>query len=97
MLKIGSKRRRTRAQVIADKEAAKNKDEQLRLHEEQKNVMEEQTQLLRQRVAELEAAASNNQTATDILNNLMAQGIAVQDEDGSIKIPSAEKERRRSK
>lgn len=48
MLKIGMKRRRTKAQVDADKEEADLREESMR-------VTEEQSQLLKDRVAELEA------------------------------------------
>ena len=65
MLKIGMKRRRTKAQVDADKEEADLREESMR-------VTEQQSQLLKDRVAELEAVGLNNHNAADILNNLLA-------------------------
>jgi hypothetical protein len=41
MLKIGTKRRRTKAQVEADREEARIQEESMKIHEEHKNVMEE--------------------------------------------------------
>ena len=48
---------------------------------------------MKARIQQLEAEAQNNVNATEILNNFLATGVAVQDRDGSIQIPSASKER----
>ena len=61
----------------ADKEEAQFREESLR-------VSKEQSKLLKDRVAELEAFSENNQNAAQILNNLLAQGICVQDGNGDI-------------
>ena len=78
------KRRRTKTQVDEDREEALLKEESLR-------VSDQQQKILTDRIAELEAAGQNNNSATNILNNLLAQGIAAQDENGEIYVPSASK------
>ena len=65
MLKIGMKRRRTKAQVDADREEAELRDESMRS-------ALEQTKLLKDRIAQLEASGQNNHNAADILSNLLA-------------------------
>ena len=86
MLKLGMKRRRTKAECDADREEARLREESLRTSDEQK-------QQLKDRVAQLEQTNRNNQSAAEILNNLLAQGVCVQAADGSISIPSASKQR----
>ena len=80
------KRRRTKTQVDEDREEALLKEESLR-------VSDQQQKILTDRIAELEAAGQNNNSAVNILNNLLAQGIAVQDENGEIYVPSASKQK----
>ena len=65
MLKVGVKRRRTKAECNAEKEEAKLREESMRDSELQK-------QQLKEWVAQLEQANHNNQSAADILNNLLA-------------------------
>ena len=65
MLKVGMKRRRTKAECDADREEAKLREESMRTSEQQK-------QQLKDRVAQLEQANLNNQSAAEILNNLLA-------------------------
>ena len=48
---------------------------------------------MKARIAQLEAENTNNKNASDILNNFLATGVAVQDVDGSIHVPSASKQR----
>ena len=82
MLKVGTKRRRTRAQIQAEKEEA---------------VMKETA--LKERIAKLNKdaeLAQNNQRAAEVLNEMIKQGIAVQDENGVISVPSASKMRKRA-
>ena len=59
------KRRRTKAECDAEREEAKLREESMRTSEQQK-------QQLKERVAQLEQANQNNQSAADILNNLLA-------------------------
>ena len=86
MLKIGMNRRRTKAQVEEEKEEAL-------LREQSMQAADQQSKLLRDRITELEAESRNNNSAAGILNNLLAQGVARQDENGEIYVPSASKER----
>ena len=87
---MGIKRRRTKTQIGQEREEAL-------LREQNINMSQEQTQMLKHRVAELESTGLNNSNAAEILSNLLAQGICVQDENGGISIPSASKERPMSK
>ena len=86
MLKVGLKRRKTKAQVVADREEAA-------IREASMNGAQQQQAELKARIQQLEAEQQNNVNATEILNNFLATGVAVQDRDGSIQIPSASKER----
>ena len=79
MLKVGSKRRRTTKEIIAEKEEAAIKE------------IAYQDQIAR--AQQIEKDASNNVAAANILNDLVAQGIAVQDKEGNIDIPSASKQK----
>ena len=84
MLKVGLKRRRTKTECNADREEAQLREESMKTSEQQK-------QELKDRVAQLEQTNRNNQSAAEILNNLLAQGVCVQAADGSISVPSASK------
>ena len=77
MLKVGTKRRRTTKQVKADKEEAA--------------IREVGNQEKQDKIAHLEELAENNQTAANILTDLVQKGIAVLDKNGEIQIPSASK------
>ena len=65
MLKIGMKRRRTKAECNADREEAQLREESMRTSEQQKKE-------LKDRVAQLEQDNRNNQSAAEILNQLLA-------------------------
>ena len=81
MLKVGTKRRRTKAQIQAEKEEAALKET-----------------ALKERIAKLNKdaeLAQNNQRAADVLNEMIKQGIAIQDDNGVISVPSASKQRKR--
>ena len=65
MLKVGMKRRRTKAQVDADKEEAVLREQSMR-------VSEEQSRILKARIATLEASGENNSNAAQILSELLA-------------------------
>ena len=72
MLKVGSKRRRTKAQVKADKEAAALKDQQ------DASALVELTQL-RARVQGLEHEASQGKAASNLLSQMISAGHVEQD------------------
>ena len=79
MLKVGTKRRRTTAQVKADKEEAKLKEA---------NLQERLAKLQKQ-----EKLAHKNQAAADVLGQMIDAGVAVQDPSGNIVVPSASKKK----
>ena len=77
MLKTGTKRRTTTTQVAADKEEAAIKEV----------AIQERLEKIRR----MEAEAESNKNAAEILREFMSQGVAIQDENGKISIPSASK------
>ena len=78
-LKVGTKRRRTTAQIVAEKEEAAVKEVAL------------QERLAK--AIKLETEAANNKNAANILTDFIKQGIAVQDAQGNITVPSASKQK----
>jgi outer membrane lipoprotein-sorting protein len=77
---VGSKRRRTKAEVQADKEANQH--------------VEQEVQMRLQRIRELEAeltqsqqAANQHQTAQYLMQHLLSQGHLVVDENGDVRPP----------
>ena len=79
MLKVGTKRRRTKAQIQTEKE--------------EEIIKEAAVQEKLARLDEQEALARNNAAAAEILTNMLKEGIAVRDENGNISVPSASKQR----
>ena len=79
MLKVGTKRRRTKAQIQAEKE--------------EEIIKETAVQEKLARLDEQEALARNNAAAAEILTNMLKEGIAVRDENGNISVSSASKQR----
>ena len=77
MLKVGSKRRRTKAQVKADKEAAAHKDEQ------DASTLAELAQL-RARVQGLENEANQGKAASSLLSQMISAGHVEQDSEQTI-------------
>ena len=77
MLKVGSKRRRTKAQVKADKEAAERKDEQ------DASTLAELAQL-RARVQGLENEANQGKAASSLLSQMISAGHVEQDSEQTI-------------
>ena len=77
MLKVGSKRRRTKAQVKADKEAAANKDVQ------DAQTIAELAQL-RARVQGLAPEANQGKAASSLLSQLISAGHVEQDSEQTI-------------
>ena len=67
MLKIGLKRRKTKAQAEADREEAA-------LRQASMNSSQQQQAELKARIQQLEAEQQNNVNATEILNNFLATG-----------------------
>ena len=86
MLKLGSKRRRTKAQIDEEKE-----EKQLR--EEAVNASLLENQRMKHQMAQMEQDNANNSKAATILSELMQKGLVEQDESGNIKVPSASKQR----
>jgi len=72
MLKIGVKRRRTKAQIAEDKE-----EEVLKLSEQQEAIAELAS--LRRRVQEAEHAAANNVGAAKLMSHMINAGAVKQD------------------
>lgn len=79
LLKIGSKRRRTRQEIELDRAEEEAKESALQRKDEQIDD-------LQRRLLELEAAAHNNQVATSILQSFIERGEARQEPDGSVVI-----------
>ena len=79
ILKVGTKRRRTKTMIAAEKEEAALKEEAL------------QQRLAK--LAEDEEEARNNRAAAEILRDLYAKGLVEQDEKGQVLVPSASKEK----
>ena len=77
MLKVGSKRRRTKAQVKADKEAAALKDQQ------DASALVELAQL-RARVQGLENEANQGKAASSLLSQMISAGHVEQDSEHTI-------------
>ena len=77
MLKTGTKRRRTTTQVAADKEEAAIKE--VAIQERLANIRR------------MEEEAESNKNAAEILREFMKEGVAIQDKNGKISIPSASK------
>ena len=77
MLKTGTKRRRTTTQIAAEREEAAIKE--VAIQERLENIRR------------MEAEAESNKNAAEILREFMEQGVAIQDQNGKISIPSASK------
>ena len=76
-MKVGSKRRRTKAQIQADEqEVLKNEMETQQKFEE--------LEMLRQRIGQLEQQADTGKAASNILSKMIASGVAAQDEDSNV-------------
>ena len=80
LLKVGTKRRRTRQEILDDKEEA-------RIKEEGMQGKLAQIDSLTQRCAELEQKAKGNEAADLILRDMISKGQAVMDENGNVTIP----------
>ena len=76
-MKVGSKRRRTKAQIQADEQ------EVLRNEMETQQKFEE-LEMLRQRIGQLEQQADTGKAASNILSKMIASGVAAQDEDSNV-------------
>ena len=87
MLKEQSKRRRTKAQIDADKEKKQRDDAVV---QERLAAAEE----MRQELSALKAMNENNQAAYDQLCGLIQRGHVVRNEDGSCSVPVAEQQER---
>ena len=83
LCKVGSKRRRTRQEILDDREEGQLKKEGV----EQKLA---QIDALTQRCAELEQRAQGNAAADMILRDMISKGQAVMDEQGNVTIPQFE-------
>ena len=83
MLKVGSKRRRTKAQIDADRILAAQK----KIDIEEKLAAFEQMQQERD---ELRAKLVNDQAATNVLNGLISKGHVARASDGNWVVPSVE-------
>ena len=77
MLKIGIKRRRTKAQIEQDKEEVILRD----LDQQEKMAELED---LRKRIQEAELIANTNKAAATLLSNMITNGTAKQTSEGSI-------------
>ena len=77
VLKPGTKRRRTTDQINAEKSEAALKEQA---------IQDRMDQLLKK-----EEEMKSNAAAADILNGMIKSGVAVQDRDGTISVPSASK------
>ena len=86
MLKVGVKRRRTKTQIDQDKEEAE-------LRERAVNASLLENEQLKQQVEQMKQNVHSNSEATQILSDLMAQGLVQQDEQNNIVVPSASKQR----
>ena len=69
MCKVGNKRRRTMAQIKEDKKQAI-------LDEQEQNAAMAELASLRQRMAQAEQMALNNQASADVLNKMIKSGAA---------------------
>ena len=75
VLKVGVKRRRTTKEIADERNEAQLKE-----------------QAINQKMAEIaikEKEIKNNASAAEILGNMIKSGVAVQERDGSISVPSA--------
>ena len=77
MLKIGSKRRRTKAEIKAEKEETVRKE----LEIQQKLAAADQMQA---QFLALQDQAQNNQNAHDILCDFLKKGVLVKDSEGNV-------------
>jgi len=77
MLKAGSKRRRTTAEIKAEKEAALLKEQEIQAKLAQYDAMKAKAEALEAKIGEHEGAAL-------IVNDLVARGLAVVDNEGRI-------------
>lgn len=77
LLKINSKRRRTKGEIQQEKEEQILKEEAIQQKLDAYEAMQ-------QRLTVLETQANNNAAATNILNAMIDRGEAVQDDQGNI-------------
>jgi len=76
-LKVGTKRRKTRDEIANEKSEAAVKEQAI------KDKIDELTKLEQQN--------RNNAAAAEVLENMIKSGVAVQEHDGTISVPSASK------
>ena len=81
MLKAGSKRRRTTAQIKAEKEAKETQEQEVAAKLAMFDSLKAENQ-------QLHAQSQNNQGAADILGDLMQKGLVQQEADGSFRVDS---------
>ena len=77
MLKVGTKRRRTKAEVARDSSVGMGDARILNEKLKRMKAMEEELE-------QVKATAQNNQAASEILTNMINQGKARLEEDGSV-------------
>ena len=87
LLQVGSKRRRTKAQIAADKQA--------KLFEEQQVAAKlADYDSLQQRFDVVEQQRQNGDAAANLLQQFLDAGYVKQDKDGSFMVPGISKERK---
>jgi len=79
LLKVGSKRRRTRAEIEEDGLCAQIKEQ---INED----LERETASLKKQLVEKQQEANSNQNAAHILMQFISNGDAVMDEGGNVKL-----------
>ena len=79
LLKVGSKRRRSKKEMSASQNKEESKDEQT-------EHLKFQYDQLQQELAKTKAEAENNKAATQILTQMIESGEAVQEADGRVSV-----------
>ena len=87
MLKVGTKRRRTKTQVEMEKEEAELKEQKIQLQLSQVEEIKQQKALLEQQIHSLQ------QDPSPLLHQLINNGIAQTDGEGNVFIPSGSKQK----
>ena len=82
MLKIGTKRRRTKQEISEEQEEARIKEEAVESKLAKFDKMKE-------KVKELEGDVESNKAADVILRSMIKDGYVVMDADGNVTVPSA--------
>jgi|OM-RGC.v1.031034194 hypothetical protein len=79
LLKVGSKRRRSKKEMSASQDKEESKDDKT-------EHLKFQYELLQEELAKTKAEAENNKAATQILTQMIESGEAVQESDGRVSV-----------